>query len=66
MVRNHIQTVLGDKKQFLFIDETDFLKEGKSSCTVGLYTILVGKIINYQNCIPLCYVLRFVEIRRNG
>jgi SRSO17 transposase len=47
IVRNHALETLAEPDATLVIDETGFLKQGKSTCSVGRqYTGSVGKITN--------------------
>lgn len=49
IVRNHVVEHLGQDDAVLVIDETGFLKQGRTSCGVGRqYTGSAGKITNCQ------------------
>jgi len=59
VVRDHALETLGDADAVLVIDETGFLKQGKSSCGVGRqYTGSAGKITNCQIGVFAAYVSR--------
>ena len=57
IVRDYVVEHLGDDAAVLVIDETGFLKQGKSSCGVGRqYTGSAGKITNCQIGVFASYV----------
>jgi SRSO17 transposase len=57
VVRDYALATLGDADAVLVIDETGFLKQGKSSCGVGRqYTGSAGKITNCQIGVFAAYV----------
>jgi SRSO17 transposase len=57
IVRDHVVETLADLEAVLVIDETGFLKQGKTSCGVGRqYTGSVGKITNCQIGVFAAYV----------
>jgi SRSO17 transposase len=59
VVRDHALETLGDADAVLVIDETGFLKQGRSSCGVGRqYTGSAGKITNCQIGVFAAYVSR--------
>ena len=59
IVRDYALETLADDDAVLVIDETGFLKQGKSSCGVGRqYTGSAGKITNCQIGVFACYVSR--------
>jgi SRSO17 transposase len=59
MVRDYALETLADEDGVLVIDETGFLKQGKSSCGVGRqYTGSAGKITNCQIGVFAAYVSR--------
>ena len=59
VVRDHALETLTDPDAVLVIDETGFLKQGKSSCGVGRqYTGSAGKITNCQIGVFASYVSR--------
>ena len=59
VVREYALETLGDTDAVLVVDETGFLKQGKSSCGVGRqYTGSAGKITNCQIGVFLAYVSR--------
>lgn len=59
MVRDYALETLADPDGVLVIDETGFLKQGKSSCGVGRqYTGSAGKITNCQIGVFASYVSR--------
>jgi SRSO17 transposase len=59
IVRDYAFETLADDDAVLVIDETGFLKQGKTSCGVGRqYTGSVGKITNCQIGVFACYVSR--------
>jgi len=59
VVRDYALETLADPDAVLVIDETGFLKQGKSSCGVGRqYTGSAGKIINCQIGVFAAYVSR--------
>ena len=59
MVRDYTLETLADRNGVLVIDETGFLKQGKSSCGVGRqYTGSAGKITNCQIGVFAAYVSR--------
>jgi SRSO17 transposase len=59
VVRDYALETLGDADAVLVIDETGFLKQGKSSCGVGRqYTGSAGKITNCQIGVFAAYVSR--------
>lgn len=59
IVRDYVLEKLADDDAVLVIDETGFLKQGKSSCGVARqYTGSAGKITNCQIGVFACYVSR--------
>ena len=59
MVREYALETLADEDAVLVIDETGFLKQGKTSCGVARqYTGSAGKITNCQIGVFACYVSR--------
>jgi SRSO17 transposase len=59
VVRDYVLETLGDNDAVLVIDETGFLKQGKTSCGVGRqYTGSAGKITNCQIGVFAAYVSR--------
>lgn len=59
VVRDYALEVLADPYAVLVVDETGFLKQGKSSCGVGRqYTGSAGKITNCQIGVFAAYVSR--------
>jgi SRSO17 transposase len=59
VVRDHAVEVLADADAVLVVDETGFLKQGKSSCGVARqYTGSAGKITNCQIGVFAAYVSR--------
>ena len=57
VVREYALETLADPQAVLVIDETDFLKQGRSSCGVGRqYTSSAGKITNCQVGVFAAYV----------
>jgi SRSO17 transposase len=59
VVRGYALETLGDADAVLVVDETGFLKQGRSSCGVGRqYTGSAGKITNCQIGVFLAYVSR--------
>ena len=57
MVREYALETLSDPDAVLVIDETGFLKQGKSSCGVGRqYTGSAGKVTNCQIGVFAAYV----------
>ena len=57
IVRDHVVEHLGEPDSVLVIDETGFLKQGKTSCGVGRqYTGSAGKITNCQIGVFAAYV----------
>jgi SRSO17 transposase len=59
VVREYALETLGDADAVLVVDETGFLKQGKSSCGVGRqYTGSAGVITNCQIGVFLAYVSR--------
>jgi SRSO17 transposase len=59
VVRDYALEVLADPHAVLVVDETGFLKQGKSSCGVGRqYTGSAGKITNCQIGVFAAYVSR--------
>jgi len=59
LVRDYVLETLADADAVLVIDETGFLKQGKSSCGVGRqYTGSAGKITNCQVGVFAAYVSR--------
>jgi len=59
VVRDYALETLADPEAVLVIDETGFLKQGKSSCGVGRqYTGSAGKITNCQIGVFAAYVSR--------
>ena len=59
VVRDYALEALSDRGAVLVIDETGFLKQGKSSCGVGRqYTGSAGKITNCQIGVFAAYVSR--------
>ena len=59
VVRDYALEVLADPDAVLVVDETGFLKQGKSSCGVGRqYTGSAGKITNCQIGVFAAYVSR--------
>ena len=59
IVRDHALEALADPDAVLVVDETGFLKQGKSSCGVGRqYTGSAGKITNCQIGVFAAYVSR--------
>lgn len=59
VVREYALETLGNADAVLVMDETGFLKQGKSSCGVGRqYTGSAGKITNCQIAVFLAYVSR--------
>ena len=59
VVREYALETLSDRDAVLVIDETGFLKQGKSSCGVGRqYTGSAGKITNCQVGVFAAYVSR--------
>ena len=59
VVREYALETLADADAVLVVDETGFLKQGKSSCGVGRqYTGSAGKITNCQIGVFLAYVSR--------
>jgi SRSO17 transposase len=59
LVRDYALEALADQDAVLVIDETGFLKQGKSSCGVGRqYTGSAGKITNCQIGVFAAYVSR--------
>src|SRR6516164_1385161 len=59
VVREYALETLSDGDAVLVIDETGFLKQGKSSCGVARqYTGSAGKITNCQIGVFACYVSR--------
>jgi SRSO17 transposase len=59
VVRGYALEVLADRDAVLVLDETGFLKQGKSSCGVGRqYTGSAGKITNCQIGVFAAYVSR--------
>ncbi len=58
-MREYALQTLADANAVLVVDETGFLKQGKSSCGVGRqYTGSAGKITNCQIWVFLAYVSR--------
>ena len=59
IVRDYALETLADDDAVLVVDETGFLKQGRSSCGVGRqYTGSAGKITNCQIGVFACYVSR--------
>src|ERR1700755_1130231 len=59
IVRNYALETLADPEAVLVLDETGFLKQGKTSCGVGpQYTGSAGKITNCQIGVFAAYVSR--------
>jgi SRSO17 transposase len=59
IVRNYVVETFADNDAVLVIDETGFLKQGKTSCGVGRqYTGSAGKITNCQIGVFATYVSR--------
>src|SRR5271167_1725953 len=59
IVRDYVVENLADPDAVLVIDETGFLKQGKTSCGVARqYTGSAGKITNCQIGVFACYVSR--------
>jgi SRSO17 transposase len=59
VVRDYVLETLADNDAVLVIDETGFLKQGKTSCGVGRqYTGSAGKITNCQIGVFAAYVSR--------
>jgi SRSO17 transposase len=59
VVRDYVMETLADDDAVLVVDETGFLKQGKSSCGVGRqYTGSAGKIANCQIGVFASYVSR--------
>src|SRR4029434_8727547 len=57
VVRDYVGETLGDPDAVLVVDETGFLKQGRSSCGVGRqYTGSAGKITNCQIVVFAAYV----------